>query len=219
MKTFLLAMVIGMMPLFVFSQDLLTDVTISPDSLFFDNQYKQSTTLSNNTNQPINITSVQRNCIGCIGWTWKVDSMSFNTPHFIYPGQTESITIQVYGSVLNSSPTGYLQSTMEIASSVGAQYCHIFINQALLTAIDDKTEKNIKLYPNPARSMVFVSLPVASTDPRGSLTMYDLRGQLVLTKVLVNENTGIDVSGLKPGVYFVRFSDNRMTRVLKFIKN
>jgi hypothetical protein len=145
--------------------------------------------------------------------------MSFNTPHFIYPGQTESITIQVYGSVLNSSPTGYLQSTMEIASSVGAQYSHIFINQVLLTAIDDKTEKNIKLYPNPARSMVFVSLPGASTDPRGSLTMYDLRGKLVLTKQIVNATTGIDVSALEPGVYFVRFSDNRMTRVMKLVKD
>jgi hypothetical protein len=49
--------------------------------------------------------------------------------------------------------------------------------------------------------------------------MYDLRGQIILTKQMVNETTGIDVSGLKPGVYFVRFSDNRMTRVLKFIKN
>jgi len=29
----------------------------------------------------------------------------------------------------------------------------------------------------------------------------------------------MDVSGLKPGVYFVRFSDDKMTGVMKFVKN
>ncbi len=75
------------------------------------------------------------------------------------------------------------------------------------------------LYPNPAQSMIYVSSPDASTGSHGSLTLYDLRGQIVLTKQIVNETTGIDISGLKPGVYFVRISDNRMTRVLKFVKD
>jgi hypothetical protein len=75
------------------------------------------------------------------------------------------------------------------------------------------------LFPNPAHSIVYLSSPGASNDQNRSLTMYNLRGQLVLSKQIVNETTGIDVNGLKPGVYFVRFSDNRMTRVLKFIKN
>jgi hypothetical protein len=66
--------------------------------------------------------------------------------------------------------------------------------------------------------MIYVSSPATSTDSHGSLTLYDLRGQLVLTKQIVNETTGIDVNGLKQGVYFVRFSDNRMTRVLKLVK-
>jgi hypothetical protein len=66
--------------------------------------------------------------------------------------------------------------------------------------------------------MVYVSSRGISTGQNGSLTMYDLRGQIVLTKQVVSETTGIDVSGLKPGVYLVRFSDNRMTSVLKFVK-
>jgi hypothetical protein len=81
------------------------------------------------------------------------------------------------------------------------------------------SQRMVTMYPNPAHSVVYVSLPGKSTDQNGSLIMYDLRGQIILTKQLVNETTGIDVSGLNPGVYFVRFSDNRMTRVLKFVKN
>jgi hypothetical protein len=76
----------------------------------------------------------------------------------------------------------------------------------------------VTLFPNPAHSMVYVSSRGASSDQNGSLKMYDLRGQLILTKQMESETTGIDVSGLKPGVYFVRFSDDRGTRVLKFVK-
>jgi hypothetical protein len=77
----------------------------------------------------------------------------------------------------------------------------------------------VTLFPNPAQSMIYISSPVATNGSNGSLTLYDLRGQLIITKQAVNETTGIDVSDLKPGVYFVRFSDNRMTRVLKFVKD
>ncbi|MEI7896951.1 MAG: T9SS type A sorting domain-containing protein [bacterium] len=77
----------------------------------------------------------------------------------------------------------------------------------------------VSLFPNPAHSIVYLSSPGVSNAQNRLLTMYDLRGQLILSKQMVNETTGIDVSGLKPGVYFVRFSDDRMTRVLKFVKD
>jgi hypothetical protein len=81
------------------------------------------------------------------------------------------------------------------------------------------SQGQVTLYPNPAHSWIYISSPVAATGSHGSLTMYDLRGQLILTKQVVNETTGIDISGLKPGVYFVRFSNDRVTRALKFVKN
>lgn len=76
----------------------------------------------------------------------------------------------------------------------------------------------VSLFPNPAYSKLYVSLPRASIEPSISMAIYDLYGQLVLSKKLVYETTDLDISGLKPSVYFVRFSNNRMTRVLKFIK-
>ncbi|NCA77408.1 MAG: T9SS type A sorting domain-containing protein [Alphaproteobacteria bacterium] len=80
-------------------------------------------------------------------------------------------------------------------------------------------QEQVTLYPNPSHSMIYISSPAASAGSQGSLTLYDLRGQLVLTKPLVNETTGIDISGLNPGVYFVRFSGNRMTRIMKLVKD
>jgi hypothetical protein len=78
---------------------------------------------------------------------------------------------------------------------------------------------DVMLYPNPTNSIVYVSSFGASFDQQVLLTFYDLRGQLVLSKPLVNEITAIDINGLKPGIYFVRFSDNRMTKILKLVKD
>jgi hypothetical protein len=67
--------------------------------------------------------------------------------------------------------------------------------------------------------MVYVSAPATSSDLSGTLAIYDLQGRLVVSKQVVNETTGIDISGLKKGVYFVRFNDNRMTWVMKLVKD
>ncbi|MEI7898034.1 MAG: T9SS type A sorting domain-containing protein [bacterium] len=88
-----------------------------------------------------------------------------------------------------------------------------------VVGLNELIQSKLSLYPNPAHSTVYVSSSGALTHQNGSLTLYDIRGLLLLTKQVGNETTGIDVSGLKPGVYFVRFSDNTMTRELKFIKN
>ena len=82
-----------------------------------------------------------------------------------------------------------------------------------------KSQFQVTLFPNPSHTMVYVYSALTSTDPNGSITMYDLRGQIVLSKPFIKEKTGMDISDLKPGVYFVKITSNRLTRVLKFIKD
>ncbi|HNY01421.1 MAG TPA: T9SS type A sorting domain-containing protein [Bacteroidales bacterium] len=81
------------------------------------------------------------------------------------------------------------------------------------------SQEQVTLYPNPAHSRIYISSPAASAGSHGSVTLYDLRGQVVLSQKLDLETTGIDVGGLKPGVYFVKVSNNRMTQVLKLVRN
>ena len=76
----------------------------------------------------------------------------------------------------------------------------------------------VKLYPNPAHSIVYVAANPVSDGLYGTLTLFDLQGQAVFTKPLVSATTAMDISGQKPGIYFVRFSDNRMTRIMKLVK-
>ena len=61
MKTIFAVIVIGIMPLFIYSQSSTTDLTISPDSVFFlpGNPGLVTVVVSNNTNQPISLLQVQ----------------------------------------------------------------------------------------------------------------------------------------------------------------
>ena len=217
MKNVLFTLLIGVMPLFLLSQTFLSDVTISPDSLFFDTEYVLPTNLINNSNQPINILSVQKQCSGCIGWTWRVDSMSFSTPHYIYPGQSELIRIFVMGSVFNSPETDYLHSTMAIGSSVGTQYCHIFINQDYLTSVEDKNGKSIKLYPNPTNSELSIEL-CAKMDHIKTIKIYNFLGQLVFNNELIDNNITINVASYPSGIYLAKISTINGNYAEPFIK-
>jgi hypothetical protein len=149
-------------------------------------------------------------------------------------GATQQYTYDSWGNSLTGKYLWWYQNTWQPYDgglSVFADYQRdVYINlielyryeavvdSILVSTEPDLSQGQVTLYPNPAHTMVYISSRPASTNQSGSLTIYDLRGQLILTKQVENETTGIDVSGLKPGVYFVRFSDSRMTRVMKLVK-
>lgn len=147
---------------------------------------------------------------------------------------TQQYTYDAWGNSLTGKYLWWYQNTWQPYDGGLSVYADhqrdVYINlvelyryEAVLDSILVFTEAaqskgQISLYPNPARSRIFITSPAASTGSHGSLTMYDLRGQLILSEQVVCETTTIEVSGLKPGIYFVRFINNRMIRVLKFVK-
>ena len=79
-------------------------------------------------------------------------------------------------------------------------------------AVDDVSSPEIILYPNPARDMISVETNVAS-----DLQIVDLSGKTMFSYVGCSEKCNIDVSDLKPGVYFCRIINNKVQTV-KFVK-
>jgi hypothetical protein len=68
----------------------------------------------------------------------------------------------------------------------------------------DKKEK-IKVYPNPAREVVYFRL---ENEMTGILGIYNLQGQLVMSRMLVDEvSFEMNLNNLANGVYFYRISD------------
>jgi hypothetical protein len=161
-------------------------------------------------------------------------SQSWNNSSW-HNGATQQYTYDTWGNSLTGKYLWWYQNTWQpydgslqvFADHQGDDYINlieVYQYEAVLDSIMVSTEPGLSkgqvtLYPNPAHSRVYVTSPAASTDPHESLTLYDLRGQLIITKKVINETTAIDISGLKPGVYFVRFSNDKTTRVLKLVKN
>lgn len=80
-------------------------------------------------------------------------------------------------------------------------------------AVDDVSSAEIILYPNPASDMISVETNVAS-----DLQIVDLSGKTMFSYIGCSEKCDIDVSGLKPGVYFCRIRNNYKVQTVKFVK-
>ncbi len=68
--------------------------------------------------------------------------------------------------------------------------------------VNENSASNVSVYPNPVSDLMTVK---TNRNMIGSsYFMYDLTGRQVLTGKLVNEITGVDLSQLKDGVYFLQ---------------
>ena len=73
---------------------------------------------------------------------------------------------------------------------------------------------NIVLYPNPAKTEVYVGNISVTT----SYVITDVLGKVVIDKNIISNNETIDVSDLNSGIYFVKISSTIGQRTIKFIK-
>jgi hypothetical protein len=60
------------------------------------------------------------------------------------------------------------------------------------------------LYPNPVRNMLTIEVLSKKSNHSGIAYLYDMHGRQVLSKILQNTHTDIDVSSILPGIYLVR---------------
>jgi hypothetical protein len=75
----------------------------------------------------------------------------------------------------------------------------------------------VNIYPNPASNAITISTPT-TTLKNTHLTIYNINGQVILSRQITEQQTVVDVSGLSQGVYFVKVADNRTVQVEKFVK-
>jgi hypothetical protein len=76
----------------------------------------------------------------------------------------------------------------------------------------------VTVSPNPSSSLMTVNTPWA-TDVKTSLRIYDIAGKTVWGQEITETTTGVDVSTLENGVYFLELSSADQKATTKIIKN
>ena len=81
--------------------------------------------------------------------------------------------------------------------------------------IEDITENNISIYPNPANDRLYIE----AEDEIVGITVYDIYGRHQVTETPSHQDmTSVNVSGLNAGIYFVKINTNQGEIVKRFIK-
>lgn len=88
--------------------------------------------------------------------------------------------------------------------------------KAMLSDDNDENTKDIKLFPNPSKDIVFVDLPNDETE--ATIRIYDILGKQVLDFKLNLKQTPIDILSLPVGLYIVKIESTIMSKTFKFIK-
>jgi uncharacterized protein (TIGR02145 family) len=85
------------------------------------------------------------------------------------------------------------------------------------TGIDNINNRNeIKIYPNPAIDNI--NIDITNKNKTGTLTIYDLLGNIVLQHQIDKVQNVINVSSLKTGMYIIKISDSQIILQKKLIK-
>lgn len=88
-------------------------------------------------------------------------------------------------------------------------------NKSILKSYSKISSDNIRLYPNPAKSLINIEILEGNFD---EITVFSSTGQIVHIAGTGDDKLSIDLSQLTSGMYFVRFVSDGLAVTKRFIK-
>ena len=126
----------------------------------------------------------------------------------------------LYFSILSTDPSNTFNYTIDLTNNtltmidlLGEKL--VYGRQILSIKDNEGFSNSIKIYPNPAKSKLFIS--GASMNAKTTYTVYDLVGKTIISESLLQEDH-IDVTALNTGVYFLKIKFDGKFSMKKFIK-
>jgi hypothetical protein len=91
------------------------------------------------------------------------------------------------------------------------------VKEACPNAIEEiKTGNGIVIIPNPSNDKITISSHAITGNTK--LSIFNVSGEKVIERQLMDTDTQIDISALPRGVYFVRLQNEKMVEVGKMVK-
>jgi hypothetical protein len=81
-----------------------------------------------------------------------------------------------------------------------------------LSKIESLNPSNIKIYPNPAKSNIFVF-----SEGKGNVEIFDFTGKTCIAQSINNEVESISLSGISSGIYAVKVSVGAISKTQKIV--
>jgi subtilisin-like proprotein convertase family protein len=95
-------------------------------------------------------------------------------------------------------------------TSWSIDYCGI--TEGVVLSTQTFNDFNVVMYPNPATDVISIKF---NNIPQLEVTLFDLLGRKVLSKMLRKDNKGIDVSNLASGTYIVQMKNDNNEKIIK----
>lgn len=128
----------------------------------------------------------------------------------------DGISSALYGAGSYTITTNGGSTTVASGGVFGSTESKLFTNNAL-TNESFNVLNDIYLFPNPAKSLVNIS--ISGNELPENLTIYNNIGQLVLSKKVSNvDDLTINTSSYSTGIYFVKVVKGSDSKTLRFIK-
>ena len=179
-----------------------TEPTISVNEIVFDEITNVTFTITNNTENPFTINSIEALDDNLIVVDY---SYAGTLPTTLTVGESWEVNVYPYLPVAK----GYYETSIEIVTDIATQTIPVKINETIYTGVDENLVASYEVYPNPMNNVLYIE----GNDIQ-DVTIFNAVGQQVL---FVESRNEIDVESLNEGLYFVRISDKRGNSVVKKI--
>lgn len=177
-----------------------TDPTISVTEITFDEDEPVTFTITNETDNPFTINSIDEVTVGL---QYLDIETSSELPVTLAVGESMDVRVSI-----GIYAKGYVETAIEIVSSIETQVIPVSINETIIDNVIDNKAASFEVYPNPMNNTLYIDGDVQD------VTIFNAVGQQVL---FVENAKAIDVNDLSEGLYFVRISDKRGNSMVKKI--
>ena len=140
---------------------------------------------------------------------WTVSSnQSWLTPNLLNGSGNATITLTA-----DVNPTASVRTANVLVAAPGLVPQNLIVTQELgVTSVTDIRNPLLKIYPNPARDVIFVD----GFSTNALLSVYDVTGRFLFAQKLVTRQVGI--GHLANGVYLLRIVDRKGVSSMQLIK-
>ncbi len=129
----------------------------------------------------------------------------------------------LWQAIPDASPTQVMDYVRQSASQftapddlLGYGIPDLDLARNIALSIDESLIEDFSFYPNPVKDKLNLRMP--STLSQVEVSIYNQLGQGVLNQRISEDSKTINVSGLSPGIYLMKFSTKNASKTFKFIK-